>query len=246
MLFFLYRYRLKTNKELEALNMTKDRLFATLAHDLKNPLSAFRSITQSLSENLFNLDKEEVLYFLSKLNKSSHQLNDLLQNLLHWAISQIDQLNIRNQPLVLKEMMESIIELLRLNAEERNISIEVSCPEQLIVYSDSEIIKTILRNLISNAIKFSKRSGQILVSAKENEDWIELAVRDHGIGIAEENIPLLFDTSTNQARIGNSENKGTGLGLFLCNDLGKRLGAKLEVESQLAKGSCFKLKIPKP
>ncbi|MCP4442750.1 MAG: sensor histidine kinase [Aureispira sp.] len=243
-LAILYHYRTKTNQQLRELNATKDRLFALIAHDLKNPLSAFRSITQSLSSNLFNIPKDDIFYFLNKLNKSSDQLYGLLQNLLQWAISQTGDLSFEPNNINLEDNIREVANLLQLNAEERKIELNYNIPEGLHVYADEKMLKTIIRNLTSNAIKFTPRRGQVSIEAKQQHNEVIISIKDTGIGLSKEDQQKLFKTETNYNKIGNSKNKGTGLGLILCKELIEKHGGKIWVESELDKGSIFNFSIP--
>lgn len=247
------RYQLKAktsgllaekNMELEKLNATKDKLFALIAHDLKNPLSAFRSITQSLSGNLVNISKNDIEYFLEELNKSANNLYDLLQNLLNWAISQIDQLPFHPEEVALPPIVKENISLLSMNAKEKQIELVQDIQEDMIVFSDKNILRTVLRNLIGNAIKFTPENGKVSVSSSMSNGHTEIVVSDTGIGISPEDLEKLFKVEEDVSSIGEGEGKGTGLGLILCRELLEKQGGSITAKSELGKGSSFYISIP--
>jgi signal transduction histidine kinase/Tfp pilus assembly protein PilF len=240
----LFIYRTKTNKILVELNATKDKLFLLVAHDLKNPLSAFRSITQNLSENFDSFDRKDISMFLNKLNKSSHKLVGLLQNLQEWALNETGKIPFKRSPIDIKNLLDEIIDLLLLNAENKNIVLSNEIAEDSYIVADKNMLKTIIRNLMSNAIKFSVPGKNIRIhSSNENKDFI-INITDEGIGINQSDQKRLFSVSEDVSNIGNSKEKGTGLGLMLCKELVNRHGGHIWVESELGKGSTFSFSIP--
>ncbi len=247
-----YQLKLRTsqllaskNKELETLNATKDKLFAIIAHDLKNPLSAFRTITSSLSENLMEISKEEIEYFLKSLESSANQLYGLLQNLLSWSISQINQLPYQPENLKIPQVVEANFALLSANANEKNISLSHELSETDSVFANPSMLRTILRNFISNAIKFTPQNGEIKVFAHSNQENTRIEVADNGIGIAKSDLKKLFRIEEDITKIGNSPEKGTGLGLVLCQELAQKMNGSVGATSELGKGSIFYVEIPK-
>jgi signal transduction histidine kinase len=246
-----YQLKIKTNRLLDAknrelaqLNATKDKLFAVVAHDLKNPLSAFRSITQSLSENVLSVSKEEIDYFIRQLNQSANQLFDLLQNLLNWAVSQIGKLPFQPENLNLKTIIDENIKLLKINAEAKNQELNANIPEAIQVRADRQMLRAILRNLMSNAIKFTPENGKISISHSLSDSYTQIEVQDTGIGLSENDIQKLFNIEEDVNQIGDSPEKGTGLGLLLCKELVEKHQGKIWVESELGVGSKFCFTIP--
>jgi signal transduction histidine kinase len=250
-LWRFYRLKIKTNTllglknaELEILNATKDKLFAVIAHDLKNPLSAFRSITQSLSNNVFNISKEEINYFLQELNRTSSGLYDLLQNLLQWAVTQSGRLPFQPEQIDLCEIATENICLLEANANEKRLIIDNQISAETLAFADKNMVKTIVRNLLSNAIKFTPEGGEIRITAeKQDPAWL-MHIQDTGIGIASGDVPKLFKIEADTHTIGQSEEKGTGLGLILCKELVEKNQGKICVKSELGKGSVFSFSVP--
>lgn len=246
-----YRQKIKLNtaltqknNELHKLNATKDKLFAIISHDLKNPLSAFRSITQSLNSNIATISKDQVHYFIKELNHSSTQLYDLLQNLLNWAILQIDSINIKNEKIDLSKLISQNIDLHKNPANLKNIQLKNLVTESFFIFSDKNCIQTILRNLISNAIKFTPNDGSITVGIEQNENDVVIFVSDTGIGISKEDLDKLFVITEDISKIGNSDEKGTGLGLILCKEMVEKLGGKINAESKPNHGSKFYFTLP--
>ncbi|WMX14706.1 MULTISPECIES: tetratricopeptide repeat-containing sensor histidine kinase [unclassified Aureispira] len=237
-LISLYRYRSKTNKELEILNSTKDKLFTIIGHDLKNPLIGFRSITQSLSSNLESMDKSSILYFIQKLEKSSNELYLLIQNLLQWAINQSGKLSNTPQHFALEQLVADVFNLFKINADREQIALINAVPPNSIVYADLKITQTILRNLIDNAIKFTSKGGKVYVQAKTIGNTIEVLVKDTGKGMSEIEQSNLFQQTVPTVEH-HIPQKGTGIGLLLCKELAERLSSTIKVNSTLGKGTIF-------
>lgn len=227
------------NEQLRTLNATKDKLFSIVAHDLKNPLSAFRNITGSLKNQYANLSKDDIEEFIGDLYDSSSKLMDLLQNLLKWAISQTNNITVEIEEQTIFPIIHRVIDSVQYNAEEKMITIANNVDENLIVNVDENIIETILRNFVSNAIKFTPKNGTIRIYNQQAGNKIQIRVSDTGIGIKNEDQKKLFSINENVAQIGNSSEKGTGLGLILCKELIEKMHGKIGVESEENKGSTF-------
>ncbi len=227
------------------LNATKDKLFAIVAHDLKNPLSAFRAITQSLSDNLGTISQEEIHYFLSKINHSSAQLYHLLQNLLQWAVTQTGQWELRVLPLEVKSLSQEVLSQLQTPAELKRLDIHNGIDSAHRVMADHKMFALILRNILSNAIKFTPAEGCITLRSEEKENYIQISVEDSGIGIDAEDQQKLFKISESTAQIGSSPEKGTGLGLILSRELVEKQEGQIWVESEPEQGSTFFFTLPK-
>lgn len=237
-LIWLYQYRSRTNKELEVLNSTKDKLFTIIGHDLKNPLIGFRSITQSLSSNLETMDKSSILYFIQKLEKSSNQLYLLIQNLLQWAINESGQLSNNPQRFALEQLVTDVFNLFKINAEREEIQLINEVPMHSFVHADLKITQTILRNLIDNAIKFTPKGGTVCVQTTVRNNILEVLVRDTGVGMSEEEQQNLFQQQS--PNINNDiPQKGTGIGLLLCKELAERLSSSIKVNSTINQGTVF-------
>lgn len=246
-IFSLYRinkWRSKVNQELETINQTKDKLFSIIAHDLKNPLSAFRSITQSLSDDIFNISREDLKYFIQQLNRSAHNLFELLQNLLYWSISQSGRLEFTPTTIDLSTNIQEVINLLQNNASYKKISVTNEVPKGQKVFADPTMLRTIVRNLLTNAIKFTPEAGTVRIKVIPNQDDITISVQDTGIGIPPHLRANLFKIGTQATHQAPIEGKGTGLGLILCKELVERQGGKIWVESPSNQGSIFNFTLP--
>lgn len=248
---YLYRNKIKTNRLLSAqnsqltqLNATKDKLFTIVSHDLKNPLSAFRSITETLSQHMNDMSPKEVQFFIDEIYQSSQQLNDLLHNLLQWASSQTGSLRYEPEVFPLYQTIEKCISHLHAQANEKSIALQNQVPPKAEVYADRKMIQTIIRNLISNAIKFTPNGGNITLIAEPIDNYLAISVIDTGIGIFEEDLGVLFRVDADIQAVGTSPEKGTGIGLILCKELAELNHCKFRVTSTIGQGSTFTLLIP--
>ena len=233
----------KIEEELRNLNITKDKFFSIIAHDLRGPIISMMQISEIVSEN-DGLDEETLHKFLNSQKDLSKSTFQLLDNLLNWAISQTGKFNFNPEKQVSTSIFKEIFELLNPSAKNKNILLNYFQSEEIIVFADPNMIKTILRNLISNAIKFTNSNGRIDVTALQNGNFIEIAVSDNGVGMNEETRNKLFRIETNESTIGTADEKGSGLGLLLCKEFVEKHGGKIWVESELGKGSVFKFKLP--
>ncbi len=233
------------NQELNLLNATKDKFFSIISHDLKNPMSAFRNIANSLDENIDNLEKGELKYFTGQLKQSSEIVFEMLNNLLLWAKSQLGGVQPQVQTFNLKLVVDRIIKNNKPIADSKNIRLTNNINPNEELKSDKNILTTILRNLITNGIKFTDSGGEVSISSEKNNGYYKLKVSDTGIGISNEDLKKLFRIEVNTKTIGKSDEKGSGLGLILCNELVNEINGKLYVESTLNQGSIFIIDLPK-
>jgi signal transduction histidine kinase len=230
--------------QLRELNATKDKLLSIIAHDLRGPLGNILGFSALLIENIKKYDVEKIEKYSSNINSSTQNTLVLLENLLNWAQLQNGKINFNPENQVSSSIFKEIIELLNPSAKNKNLLLNYFQSEEIIVFADPNMIKTILRNLISNAIKFTNSNGKIDVTALQNGNFIEIAVSDNGVGMNEETRNKLFMLETNETTIGTSNEKGSGLGLILCKEFVEKHGGKIWVESELGKGSVFKFKLP--
>ncbi|MCO5251102.1 MAG: HAMP domain-containing histidine kinase [Candidatus Kapabacteria bacterium] len=233
--------------ELKEMNITKDKFFSIIAHDLKNPISSFLSVSDFLVGRFNDLTKDEIREFLDEVHISAKNVYELLENLLLWSRSQRGLLQYNPMVLDLKTLIVNNIDLLRINAEAKEIQLTCKIHNQYQVYSDPNMLNTILRNLITNATKFTSEGGKINVLATDYDDNPEfccIMVADTGIGISEQDMKKLFNLENSFSTNGTKDEKGTGLGLILCRDFVSLHKGKIWVESQLGKGSTFYFTIP--
>jgi len=234
----------KQNEQLKELNATKDRFFSIIAHDLRGPFNNILGFSDLLSENINEFNTEESKRFSNIIHSTARSSLTLLDNLLNWAKSQTDTIKYLPEKLNISEIINSSIEATLPMAKIKKISINKNLPEVLYGYVDENMVKLVLRNLISNAIKFTKPGGIIRVSANAVQDHVEVSVSDNGVGMSNEKREKLFNIYTNTTSPGTSNEKGTGLGLVLCKEFVEKLGGKIWAESVEGKGSDFKFTLP--
>jgi len=229
----------KNAEELRDLNATKDKFFSIIAHDLKSPFNSILGFSDLLINNFSDYDKDEIEKYLRTIESSSKQAFELLENLLVWARSQTGSIHYQPETIELKSIIHENINLLTNQAERKNIQIFSTITDEAFVNGDRNMINTILRNLLANAIKFTPQFGKIFVSLIPNDESYEISIKDNGIGIAEENIPKLFRIDSKFSTLGTEKEKGTGLGLILCKEFVEKHGGKIWARSELGKGSTF-------
>ena len=240
-----YRASKKYNKELAELNAMKDRLFSIIAHDLKNPLHAMFGLTDILISNYDTMGDEERINFIGKMNNSGKQILRLLENLLFWSRSQVNALDFSPAMNNLNEMVEETISVLNETAVGKRIEVENKISPEISVYCDSEMIKTVLRNFVSNSIKFTSREGKITISATETKNAWKISVSDNGIGMESNVVNSLFKIDSINTQRGTEDERGTGLGLLLCKDFIEKHKGTITVESKVGAGSTFAFTLPK-
>lgn len=236
---------LKENqKRLIELNATKDKLFSIIAHDLRTPFNSILGFSELLiddGKDMLALESEE---YLRLINTTTKNTLVLLDNLLNWAKSQTGQIIFNPQKINLPSIIEEAIKNSNSTAKIKNISLIQIQTNEITVDADKNMIQTILRNLISNAIKFTKPGGSINVSAISNQNHVEISISDNGVGINNETLKKLFDIDTNTTTKGTAEEKGSGLGLILCKEFVEKHKGEIWAESERGKGSVFKFTLP--
>ena len=235
----------KNEKHLRELNASKDKFFSIIAHDLRSPFSAIIGFSELMVEQIRQKDYDGIDEMAEVILRSSNHALDLLTNLLEWSRSQTGRIIFEPSYIELVSLIKENIELLRPAASQKSISIAHSLPTIATVYADKGMINTILRNLISNAVKFTSKNGEINVSLTENDQMVKVIVQDTGIGISRDNLKKLFHIDSNFSTPGTNHEQGTGLGLILCREFVEKHGGKIWVESSLGKGSKFFFTLPK-
>ena len=231
--------------QLSELIATKDKFFSIIAHDLKSPLSSLLIIIRNLLDGFDSFSAENFKYYLKILNDSSQNTYDLLENLLLWARSQSGTIEYLPKIIEVESLFLNLEKLFLENCNQKNISIYFETDNNLFLYSDYDMIYSIMRNLISNSIKFTHQDGKITVQATEYTDHIEISVSDSGIGMTKKKLEKLFKIDNAISSKGTDGEKGTGLGLILCNEFAQKNNGSLRVKSKLNSGSTFILTIPK-
>lgn len=223
----------------------RDKLYSVIAHDLRSPMGSIKMVLNMLILNLPSESIGEEMYeLLTMANQTTEDVSSLLDNLLKWTKSQIGKLKVVYQDVDMVEVTEGVIEIFSMVAGLKKIGIRLEAPERLGVYADIDMIKTVIRNLISNAIKFSNEGTEILVIVQEQDDMAVVSVKDSGCGIDEENQKKLLHTDTHFSTFGTNNEEGSGLGLLLCQDFVIKNGGKLWFTSVKGEGSTFSFSIP--
>lgn len=235
----------KQRTELEALNSTKDKFFAIIAHDLKNPFSTVLGLSELLAREFESFDSDSLKNFITQIYKYSNNTFNLLENLLQWSMLQTGRMPLRLSIVSLKSIIEENIDILSGNATHKKLNIKVIAPNDATAYVDSNQITTVVRNLLSNAIKFTPTNGSITISVEDHNDMWKIVVSDNGVGISQEDLKQLFSIDSNPSKIGTEQETGTGLGLILCKEFVERNGGRIWVESSKGKGSSFFFTVPK-
>ena len=253
LIYSRYRLKQKTNLKLEDANRklvisennlkesvdTKDKFFSIIAHDLRNPLSSLSLVSEMLDENINELSTEKLKYYIGSINNASDSLLNLVENLLSWARTQTDKIIFNPENFDLQNIVDLNINLLKFNAEKKNIQITNNVTKGTIVNADINLLTTVIRNLLANAVKFTGNNGDININLKENNDSFEISVEDTGIGMNDDDLKKLFRIDVDTNSIGNSSEKGTGLGLILCKEFVEKNGGNIRAESEQGKGSSF-------
>ncbi len=235
----------ESEAKLKEINASKDKFFSIIAHDLKNPFNGIIGFSNILKEETNELDVPTIQQYANMINKAALQVFRLLENLLSWARIQQNQVSLNPTTLMLKEITNDAISLLKENANKKRITIANNIPDELNIKADSEMLNTIIRNLLSNAIKFTPSNGKIELNAVEEKNHVEISVKDNGKGISKENLSKLFKLDSSYSTPGTEKEEGTGLGLILCKEFVEKHGGTISVESELNKGSIFSFTIPK-
>ncbi len=230
--------------ELESLNGQKNRLFSIIAHDLRTPFNSLLGFSEILTENAPNLSPNEVREYATMMHQAASQANGLLENLLDWSRLQMGGLKSEPRPFDVAMSIEKALALNTPNAVGKNISIKQSESSLLTVMADPQMVETVLRNLIGNAIKFTAAGGSIFLDTIRRDGEIMISIRDTGMGISADRLDSLFEFETGTSTAGTDGEKGTGLGLQLCRDLVELQGGALIVESTLGQGSTFLFTLP--
>jgi len=237
----------KKNAEdkLKELVATKDRFFSIIAHDLKSPFNAILGMSNLLVENIENNNTEQVLEYSQIINSASKQAFTLLENLLDWARSQNGSIQFKPITIDFQDLLNETLLLTENSANQKNINIKQAIEPYLKVHADRNMLSTVIRNLISNSIKYSNFDGEIFIKAISYKKMLQFSISDNGIGISKEDINKLFKIDGHVQFNGTNNEKGTGLGLILCKDFIDKHNGEIWVESELNKGTTFYFTIPK-
>jgi two-component system sensor histidine kinase/response regulator len=238
------RIIVRQNEELKRTISNRDKMYSVIAHDLRSPMASIRMVL-NLAVNVVSPDVvgDEIFGLLDKANRESEETHDLLDNLLKWTKSQTGRLNVVYQDIDLDDIIPGAVDIFRMIAEMKKIDLKyLPADEKLTVHGDNDMIKTVIRNFLSNAVKFTPEGKGIEVFYKREGDFARICVRDHGVGIAPERVETIFHTG--ETTYGTGGEEGSGLGLQLCQDFARKNGGDAQVESTLGEGSTFSFTIP--
>jgi two-component system sensor histidine kinase/response regulator len=235
----------KKNEELLTINAEKNKFFSIIAHDLKSPFNSILGFSDLLIEQINNNDHDGIAKFAEIIQQSSNRAMDLLLNLMEWSQSQTERMEFNLEHFELVELIKDAELLLTGALEQKSISLSKNVPSNAPVFADKKMISTVLRNLISNAIKFTHTGGKITISVEEKQHELLVSVSDTGVGISKEDSEKLFKIDETYSTPGTNKEKGTGLGLILCKEFVEKHGGKIWVESEVGKGSTFYFTIPR-
>ena len=235
-----------SEKQLRELNITKDKFFSIIAHDLRSPFQGLLGLIEMLVSSSEEFSQEELMHFYQSLHKSAFNLYDLLENLLEWSMMQRGMIKFKPEVHDLKTMIDQNFDILKQKADQKEIQLINKVDSIIEICVDERMINTVFRNLITNAVKFTPRKGQVNISAKGIEDdFVEIYVADTGVGIPQDTIAKLFRVDEKISTLGTENEPSTGLGLLLCKDFIEKHKGTIRVESELKKGSNFIFTLPK-
>lgn len=239
------RIILSQTEELRRTIIGRDKLYSVIAHDLRSPMGSIKMVLNMLILSLPEETIGEEMYeLLTMANKTTEDVFTLLDNLLKWTKSQIGRLNVVYQDIDLVEVVEGVIEIFTMVSGMKKINVRMEAPEELGVKADIDMVKTVIRNFLSNAIKFSNEGSDVLVKVEEVEGQAVVSVRDYGCGIDEEDQKKLLNADTHFSTFGTNNEEGSGLGLLLCQDFIRKNGGELWFTSAKGEGSTFGFNLP--
>jgi len=234
----------RKNEQLQIVNAEKDKFYSIIAHDLKSPFNSILGYLDMLTKNFRTYDIEKSEAMLGIINTSAQNTFSLLEDLLIWAQSQSGKISFEPKELKFSDICLQVVENVKQTADKKNITIHSSYGEEIVAYADADMLKIILRNLISNAIKFTNKGGRIDIGAKQRDSSLTISVADSGVGIAPQILVNLFDFSQTNTTKGTDNEGGTGFGLSLCKEFVEKHGGRIWAESKVGKGSIFRFTIP--
>jgi PAS domain S-box-containing protein len=238
----------ESENKLKQLNAQKDRFFSIIAHDLRGPLGSFMQLAEFIKENYNDLSDAEFKKYFDHIYSSAKGTFKLLENLLVWTRSQLGVLDLKPEKIDLQEIVKEILTIYSEGIRAKEIDLDNSIKEPIFVFADKNTIATVIRNLVSNAIKFTPKHGEIKITAIKKElgkgEFVRVAVKDNGLGIPDDKVDKLFRIEENYSTFGTNNEKGTGLGLILCHELIAKNRGEIGVESKKEKGTTFYFNLP--
>lgn len=236
--------RIAIEAQLKEANLAKMKFFSIIAHDLRNSFNSLVGFSNLLLTNYNNYSGDKIKEYINYMSKSATNGFQLLENLLDWARANMRKIEINLTTFNLERVIIETVNLLSGVASKKGIRIELDVPDHIFVFADQNMIRTVIRNLISNAIKFTERGGLIKLVSKEESGFALVEVIDNGVGISPDKLPHLFSLSNDYSTLGTEKETGTGLGLILCYEFISLNKGNIEAESTFRKGSIFRFRIP--
>jgi signal transduction histidine kinase len=234
----------QSEENLKKMVQTKDKLFSIIAHDLRSPFTALVGLTEVFSHNASQLETKDISDYGSLIHQSSQKLLTLIENLLDWSRSQTGKIKLEPLRISLDKLTNEIINIHSLQANTKSITLKNTIPNDIVVYADYEMLSAVLRNLVSNAIKFTQENGSVELKAHRNDNNIIIKIIDNGVGISPENLKKLFKLEESFSTQGTDQESGTGLGLIVCKEFIEKNGGKISVESEVNEGTTFTISLP--
>lgn len=239
---FIVKRRL--SKQLKLINESKDKLFSIISHDLKSPFNSMLGFSGLMVKESENTDNERIKKYSKYIDQMSKQTVELINNLTSWSRSQRGLIKLSKTEFNLRELIDKIIDLNRSNAKQKRIEINNTIESECNVKADQDILRTIITNLLNNAIKFTEKDGEIIINAKKQKHNFNISIKDSGVGIDKTDLVKLFSVKDNFTTLGTNDEKGTGLGLIICKEFTEMHGGKIDVISSSGEGSEFVVTIP--
>ena len=232
------------NEELRLTISNRDKMYSVIAHDLRSPMASIRMVLNLFVSTVSpDMIGRELFDLIDKANRESEETHSLLDNLLKWTKSQTGRLNVVYQDFEINDVVLGVVDIFVMIAETKKIKLNCNlAADNPVVHADTDMLKTVIRNFISNAIKFSNEGGDIDISVVSIDGFVKISVRDNGVGISEDRLAGLFDSG--KTTYGTHNEEGSGLGLQLCKDFAMKNGGDVEVVSVLGEGSVFSVLVP--
>lgn len=234
----------ESEKHLIEINATKDKFFSIISHDLRNPFASIVSFSRILKRDMNNLTTSELQELAVELDKSVLKINNLLENLLQWSRTQTGKIKYKPEYIALHEIVKENLNLFDTNAKEKEILMSDVVDDDLVVWADRNMTDTVIRNLLSNALKYTLPGGKINISSNLENHMVYLSVKDNGVGMTDANKKKIFRSDTLHSTYGTMDEKGSGLGLLLCKEFVEKQGGQISFESEVNEGSVFTFSLP--
>jgi len=234
----------KKNEELTRLNDHKNTFLSLISHDLRNPMMAFLNLAEIMKEDYDDLDQAQIKEFISLLYEAADEMQQLLNNLLEWARLEMGKIEPKPENIDLTEIVQNSVNLSKTKALEKSIEINTRLDDQIPAYADSNMIQSVIRNILSNSIKYTNEGGQINIEATSKGSFAELTVCDNGVGIRKSKLEQLFSVKNIESTKGTKNEKGTGLGLVLCKQMIVQNDGDINIDSMENKGTTVRILLP--